>query len=105
METSVGHVTHYFNRIRVAVVVTRQAIKINDILHFIGHKNDFYQKVWSMEIDHRPIQSAARGAEIAIQVAEPVHKGDQVFLVKAPTPEEGEGILSDQLREWEEKKV
>lgn len=103
METCIGHVTHYYNRLGVAVLSLSREIKINDILHFCSHNNDFYQKALSMQIEHSPIQLAGPGHEVAIKVVEPVHQNDKVFLVIESTPEEGEMILLQQLREWEEK--
>ncbi len=101
METYVGRVTHFYNRLSVAVLSLSGEIKINDILHFCGARTDFYQKAWSMEIEHAAIRSAGPGPEIAIKVAEPVRKGDQVFLVTDLTPGERESILLQQLRDWE----
>ncbi len=103
METCVGHVTHYFNHLGVAALSLTCEIKINDLLHFAGHSTDFYQKDWSMEIDHKPIQLACPGMEVAIKVAEPVHAGDKVFLVIETTSEEREDILLEQMREWNER--
>jgi putative protease len=104
MEVRVGHVKHYYNRLGVAVLSLTHEIKFDNILHFCGHRSDFYQKAWSMEIDHASIRSASSGSEVAIKVAEPVHRNDQVYLVKETTPEDHEIILMQQLREWEGKK-
>jgi len=101
METCVGRVTHFFSRLSVAALALSGPIAINDILHFCGSRTDFYQKVWSMEVEHAPIQSAGPGAEIAVKVAEPVRRGDQVFLVTGLTPEERDAILMEQLRDWQ----
>jgi len=81
METRIGYVTHYYNRISVAVVSLDHPLNLNDNVLFLGHSTDFTQKVWSMEIEHHKIQSAGAGAEVAIKVVEPVRRGDQVFLV------------------------
>lgn len=103
METGIGHVTHYYKRLGVAVLCLIEEIKVNDLLHFSGLRTDFYQKAWSMEMEHRSIQCAGSGCTIAIKVAEPVHRNDRVFRVVETTPEELDGILMQQLREWEGK--
>jgi len=82
METSIGVVTHYYNRIQVAVMKLSEPVFINDMVHFLGNTTDFYQKVFSLEINHHKIQSAEGGAEVAIQVEDVVRRGDEVFKVE-----------------------
>ncbi len=101
METCIGHVTHYYNHLGVAVLSLTQELKIDEIVHIFGHTTDLYQKAWSLEIEHHKIPSASPGIEVALKVAEPVHEGDKVFLVTEATPEERKEILLDQLFEKE----
>lgn len=93
MEILIGRVTHFYNRLSVAVVALTGDLKVNDILHFYGHSTDFLQKAWSMEIDHSQVQSVGIGQEVAIKVAEPVRRGDRVFCVQEPSDEEKSSIL------------
>jgi len=81
MEPCIGYVTHYYNRICVAVLLLKHTLSYNDCLRFAGHTTDFTQKVWSMEVNHQKIHSAGPGAEVAIKVVHPVRRGDQVFLI------------------------
>ncbi len=101
METCIGHVTHYFNHLGVAVLLLNSEIQSTSILHFCGHTTDFYQKAWSMEIDHHTIQMATPGTQVALKVAEPVREGDVVYVVMETTPGEGKDILFQQLLEEE----
>jgi hypothetical protein len=82
METCIGTVTHYYNHIGVAVLALSDPIKINDMVHFLGSSTDFYQKVYSMEIEHHKIQSAEPGVEVAIQVTDCVRRGDEIYRVE-----------------------
>ena len=41
-----------------------------------------------MEIDHRQIQEAGSGAEVALKVDDRVHKGDTVYRLLEPSSEE-----------------
>lgn len=100
METPIGRVTHYFNRLCVAVLALDGDLTVNNIVHFLGHNTDFYQKAWSMEINHQPVQSVGPGMEVALKVAEPVRKGDEIFRVQVTDPGEQEDILQ-QMRAWE----
>jgi putative protease len=80
-EEPVGTITHYFSKPQVGVVKVTAEIKIGDTLHFHGHTTDFQQVVGSMEVEHKSIESAAPGAEIAIKLENRVREGDQVFKV------------------------
>lgn len=86
METCIGIVTHYYNRIGVAVLLLSGELKTSDVVHVLGRNTDFFQKAWSMEIEHRKVQCVGPGAEVALRVAEPVRRGDKVYLAEATTP-------------------
>ena len=81
MEKQVGQITHYFNRIGVAVLKLEEGLKVGDTIQISGHTTDFSQQVWSMEIDHHKMQEVGPGANVALKVDEPVRKGDAVYLV------------------------
>jgi hypothetical protein len=81
MEKLIGHVTHYYNRIGVAVLELKDELAMGDTILFLGHTTDFAQKVTSMEIDHQPIQAVKSGQDVAVKVDEPVRKYDEVFKV------------------------
>ena len=79
MELRVGQVTHYFGKIQVAVMELTETLEVGDTIHFHGHTTDFSQEVASMQIDHKPVESAGKGQEIAIKVRARVRVGDEVF--------------------------
>lgn len=81
MEHNIGRVTHYYDKIGVAVLSLTAELKINDTIQILGHTTDLVQKVNSLEIDHRKIQSAGPKVEVALKVDEPVHEGDKIFLI------------------------
>ncbi len=81
MEECIGRVTHYFNKIGVAVLWLTTELKVNDTIQVLGHTTDLIQKVHSLEINHHKIQSAYPGVEVALRVDEPVHKGDKIYIV------------------------
>ena len=83
MRKRIGTVTHFYNRIGVAVVELDAPLKMGDRLLFLGHTSEFTQLVGSMEIDHRKVQEVGAGAEVAIKVIRRVRRGDQVFRVSA----------------------
>jgi len=83
-EEIIGSVTHFFKGPSVAVVkMTEGEIAVGDEIHFVGHTTDFTERVTSMEVDHKKVERAGVGAEIAIQVVDRARPHDQVFKVLA----------------------
>jgi translation elongation factor EF-1alpha len=79
MDIRVGKVTHYYERISVAVLVLTGELKVGETIHIHGHITDFNQPVGSMEVEHQKIQSAGPGTDVALMVIEPVREGDIIF--------------------------
>ena len=81
MEKRIGKVTHYFNRIGVAVLELEDGLQVGDTIHITGHRTDFTQQVNSMEIDHQKMQAVGAGADVALKVDEQVREGDSIYRV------------------------
>ncbi|HEX6305932.1 MAG TPA: hypothetical protein VFZ76_17170 [Anaerolineales bacterium] len=77
----VGEVTHYIDRIGVAVIVLTDSVRVGDTLHIFGRLTDLRQKVVSMEIEHQKIDEAGPGQEVALKVNRPVKPRDKVFKI------------------------
>ncbi len=81
-EQLVGTVTHYFRQPSVAVVhVDEGQLNVGDEIHVLGRTTDFTEKIFSMEVDHRKVEHAGVGEEIAIQVVARTRRHDQVFRI------------------------
>jgi putative protease len=81
-EHLIGSVTHYFKGPSVAVVhLDDGAVDVGDEVHFLGHTTDFTERIFSMEVDHKKVEHAGKGEDIAIQVVERTRQHDQVFKV------------------------
>ncbi len=82
MEKLVAKVTHYFNKINVAILeITEGELAVEDTIHVKGHTSDFTQKIGSMQVEHEPIQKAKKGDNFGLKVDAPVHEHDLVYLV------------------------
>jgi putative protease len=81
MEIQIGKVTHYFNRLGVAVLELNSELNCGDSIHILGRTTDFTQSVGSMEVEHQKIQSASIGLDVAIKVENEVRKGDTIFKI------------------------
>ena len=81
-EDLIGSVTHFFKGPSVAVVkMTEGEVAVGDEIHFVGHTTDFTERVTSMEVDHKKVERAGVGDEIAIQVVDRARPHDQVYKV------------------------
>lgn len=78
----VGTVTHYFDHLSVAVLSLTDTVHIGDTLHFLGHSAVFKQEVTSLQIEHKPVNKAGPGADVAIKVTQRVHPNDAIFKIE-----------------------
>jgi putative protease len=81
MEVKTGMITHYFNKIGVAVLDLVADLEVGDEIHILGHTTDFIQEISSMEINHQKIDSAGPGDDVALKVIKRVREGDEVFKI------------------------
>lgn len=75
----VGEVSHYYNRIGVAVIDLKDSLQLGDQVHFFGRSTDFRQEITSMQIEHESISEAGKGQEIAVKVDRRVRNHDKVY--------------------------
>ena len=76
---SIGTVTHYFSHLSVAAVSLDQPLRVGERIHIKGHTTDLVQAVDSMEVDHRSIDEAKPGDDLAIKVADHVRDHDRIY--------------------------
>ena len=75
----VGHITHFFPKIDVAVVELKGSLAVGDTIVVKGPTTNFEQKVDSMQIEHESIKKAEAGQSIGLKVAERVRERDVVY--------------------------
>lgn len=76
----IGQITHYFERINVAVVKIGQGtVLIGDRLTIVSKNHKFVQKIWSMQIESQDVKVAKKGQLIGIKVDKAVVVGDIVY--------------------------
>ncbi|MDD4358425.1 MAG: U32 family peptidase [Candidatus Pacebacteria bacterium] len=79
----VGHVTHYYPRIGVALInLKHRGLSANQDIQIEGEKTFIEQKTESMEMSGKEIKRAKKGEEIGIKVKEKVYNNDNVFVLK-----------------------
>jgi len=83
MEEEIGHITHYFPKIGVAVIeVTAGSLKVGETIHIKGHTSDFTQAVESLQQENLPVPEVKKGVSAGMKVKEHVREGDRVYKVK-----------------------
>lgn len=81
-EMEVGKVTIFFAKPSVvAIEITSGTLSIGDTIRIKGATTNFDQKIESMEIDRKPIQSATAGQSVGIKVKERARPHDKVYKV------------------------
>lgn len=81
-EKEIGKVSHFYDKISVGVVKLSDKLKVGDKIHIQGTHDDFEQKVESMQLEHKQIDEAKKGDEVAVKMEQKIHDNDKVFLVK-----------------------
>jgi hypothetical protein len=75
----VGHITHFFSKISVAIVDLNATLNVGDHILVKGPVTDFEQVVDSMQIEHQNIKSAEAGHSIGLKTVQPVREKDVVY--------------------------
>jgi hypothetical protein len=79
-----GVITHYFPKVRAAVVKCSKTLVLGDPIWIKGATTDFRQTIGSIQIDRKPIEKARPGQEIGLEVLRDVRPGDKIYAVKTP---------------------
>lgn len=75
----IGHVSHFFSKIGVAVVDLTLPLTIGDRILVKGPQTDFEQTVDSMQIERKPIGRAEGGQSIGLKTSQVVKEKDTVY--------------------------
>jgi putative protease len=76
----IGKVTHYYDKIGVAVVELDSDLMVGEKIKFSrGGEDMFEQEVESIQIEHQKLQSAKKGDTIGLKVSQEVKEGADVF--------------------------
>lgn len=77
---AIGKVTHYYDKIGVAIIKLATGIKVGDTIKISRKDGELEQKVASMQVDHEAIAKAKKGQVIGLRVDQPVKEGAKVTL-------------------------
>lgn len=74
----VGVVTHYFDKLGVAIIDLTGPLHNGDFIRISG-SDDFSQKIESMQVEHEQVTEGIKGDTVGIKVLKPVKGGDEVI--------------------------
>jgi len=78
----VGKVTHYFNKIGVAVVELVGTLTVGDSIKIVRHSGEeFTMPVSSMQMEQEQIKEGKKGQTIGLKVDTEVKEGDEIFKI------------------------
>jgi len=75
----IGHITHFFSKIGVAVVELSLPLNTGDQILIKGPMTDFEQIAESLQIDRKVVSRAEAGQSIGLKMAQPVRERDVIY--------------------------
>lgn len=81
MNIKIGKITHYYDKIGVAVLQLAKTIKVGDKIKISGHDREFTQDVDSLQMDNKPIKNAKPKNSVGLKVNQPVKDNDEVYKI------------------------
>jgi selenocysteine-specific translation elongation factor len=82
MEIEIGKITHYFDKIGVAVIKLSGELKKGEKIKIKEGENEFEQVVDSIQIEYQPVERAMAGQEVAVKVSQPVKEKAIVYKIE-----------------------
>jgi len=82
MAKQIGTVTHWYDKISVAVVKLTAKLTKGDKVKIKKGDEEFEDTVTSLQIDHKDVSSAKKGDDAAIKLSQRAKEGAVVFLEK-----------------------
>ena len=82
MEKQIGTVTHWYDKLSVAVVKLTGAISKGATIKVRKGDDEFEDTVSSLQIDHTDVPSAKKGDDAAVKLSNRAKGGAAVFLIK-----------------------
>jgi putative protease len=76
---AIGKVSHYFGHLSVAAVQLQAPLLVGERIHIRGHTTDIVQTVTTMEVEHRPVERAGPGDDVALHVDDHVREHDGIY--------------------------
>lgn len=80
MDNPIGKVTHYYDKLGVAIVdLTSGGLKVDDQIKFKRGEEEFTQTVSSLQVNHKDVQEVKAGDSFGLKVDQPTKPGTLVY--------------------------
>jgi U32 family peptidase len=79
---SIGEITHWYDKISVAVVKLEKELKVGDKVKIKHGDREFEETIVSMELDHKTVQAGKKGQEIAIKLSQKASEGSEIYPIE-----------------------
>lgn len=80
MRWKIGTVTHYYDKLGVAIVDLIAPLCAGDTIRIFG-STEFSQTIEDMQVEHEKISSANEGETVGIKMNQPVCMGDEIVKI------------------------
>lgn len=81
MDTPIGKVVHYYDKLAVAIVdLESGGLKVGQEVLFKRGDEEFRQKISSLQVDHQNVEDVKTGDSFGLKVDQPTKPGTLVYL-------------------------
>lgn len=81
-EKQIGKVSHWYDKINVAVVKLTGTLKKGDNVKFKHGEEEFEESIESLQINHLEVKMGKKGDELAIKLSHQAKEGSTVYKVE-----------------------
>lgn len=81
MDKAIGKVVHFYDKLSVAIIDLKSGgLKVGAQIKFKHGDGEFTQKVESLQVDHKEVESVKKGDSFGLKVDKATKPGTQVYL-------------------------
>lgn len=82
MEKEIGVITHWYDKINVAVIKLSGSLKKGDKIKIKRGDTEFEETVGSIQIDHKDVNSAKKRDDVAVKLSGKTKEGAKIYLIE-----------------------
>lgn len=82
MEKEIGVITHWYDKINVAVIKLNDSLKKGDKVKIKKGDIEFEEIINLIQIDHKEVDSAKKRDDVAVKLSGKTKEGAKIYLVK-----------------------
>jgi len=78
----IGKVVHFYDKLGVSIIdLSSGGLKVGDEVKFKRGEEEFDQKIESLQVDHKSVDSVKKGDSFGVKVDKPTKVGTEVYMV------------------------